>query len=1590
MSTVIVDPSCRSAHHRGGPPTTAAAAPTTSENANSSGKILQKRWVCDVCKVKWFLDFKEACAHEAQCKGRPPSSSNAPSSSSNATANVNVVRENSLICEDSNDGSLSSNKRRGSSRSSCKSSSSNSDSSNKSAPSSEKVASIIAAARAKVAKERNKAKMSDDASGAAVQLQQQQQRGDGTNATHSAADIIMDSSDGEEEGDDNAKANVTNNKMDAKKPEAKDTAEMGVATSKHVETASSAPSNDIPATASTSTSTVTTSSRRTSKRLRDAASKPPPLQESFASHNTTNKANGKKAKKTKTTKDTKQSSKSSAKTASSKASTKKKGQPLASIFLSKKAASKSTETSSKSKRKGSVEVTAVIPSGVSRKEYEEHVAAEKMAEQRKKKRAASADDTHATGKKKTARTRSKRSKRSKRAVDIESSSSDDDSDNDGDSSSDEEFVTKKTKGKKASKNNNNFLAGKKANKQQLAEHQAADFFAKRKKAAAEERERQKKREEARLIRLQNGGKVGGEKRMLSSGSGSGSGSGDGVVSGTVAEKPTTSSSDGPFGLGKKNKGVPAVRFPCPSHVVTEDYAERDGVAKCSSSLQVLRMTPKHPHLKVDMSPCIALDGVDGSDDSTFSANFLRDSDPMSSSLERNTMFDLLSSVYASQAKLIEERDTSSSNDDHTDNHQLWSDKYSMSAIPDDVLGETNKASSEKLITFIEEWKIRRHKAVQVMGLTKSTKKKKKRRKSHGYDSDDSFLDDGGLENLFLVTGPTGAGKTRLVHAAADQLECAVIELNSSEARSGMALKRAIQETTLSHSSLAMSKKKKASKKKKHVNLFGKNVEEEQVDDENDEDDREEEDDSDESLCYDSESDDEPVKESHSLTVILIDEVDLLFDEDTAFWPALAQVSEKAKCPIVLTASSVPRELSSFKCQHISLDRPSPKECGIKMARVSQSEGMVFREDLDLEEKSKRLSLIAEACQCDIRKILNEMHLFSRSNVGSSRDVVDMDNFGLKPNSVDSSNPSKSVILEDRPTILSVEPKLVPKDRHTLITIIGKNFSNAVFPSQQSQSVKPTNLIIGGQQCRHFHVVDDSKIVAVCPPCVLPEGVLGDAIYEYKKGIDCLSCKVSEVVVRKTCSNGLVLDSSSRIGFDIKDHTSESLCWNIEYDFPLRDDKFEQKNITREEFIRKSKELKLARENMNEGEGDGLMSSSEEEFEEKQAATSLVNGDQDKDKEENTATLEEVPLETQPEVEDVDPQVILKEAISEMTECIDGPSTKAVLSPEDHSIHLLEINRFADELDRLSDVVLFEDSLTTLGIPSLSGPVEGFGSHAMDSTSSMDPSIDKLCKGKNKKPPSLETLYATGTNESDFFFGNSDSFVTHPIRSRDRQVLSYSCLHSRGLGLLDNNVLYEENPDNTDGGLEKEDTDAASCFDQLQTRVRSEDDILLNPLVSPTLLQLPSMLEQTLNIASKHGFTRHQTPLLQSRRTQIATNSLGIMHSAVANCNMWYVGLRHDEDHEAIQKNHVWLGDSVLDHPLSLDYVPHLRAIAQYEKIVRQQIKDMMKENREAGRGGRRTRASRKRIRRHYLEEVADGKDKYIEDKLLELANNYMG
>eukprot|EP00984_Skeletonema_dohrnii_P014095 scaffold5891_cov116-Skeletonema_dohrnii-CCMP3373.AAC.5 len=831
-------------------------------------------------------------------------------------------------------------------------------------------------------------------------------------------------------------------------------------------------------------------SRRKSKRLRDAT---PPAKSNHDS-SSSNEMNGKKKKPKAVTAKTNKPTANKSTSLKSKKTAEKKGGPIASIFLPKFQQQKQTQKKDNTNTNNNSKKRAVeTNNGQSKKRNQRSTTSNKQE-----------------------------------VLEIDSSSDDDD----------EVVVVEKKKTKR------NAVLG--LSKEELREHQAADFFARRKKKAEEEKERQRKRDEARMARLNSKDvSVNSSVELVGDVKSSSvmSASSSKVTTTVAAAAGETATKKISFlqslsESAKHIKAIPAPKFPCPSHVVpSSDDSDAALKSSAAATSSVLSKTPKYQHSKPSMAA-----SCDEDDDATMPMGFLNKSELIDSGSS------IFSSFFSCNAiKMINDDDESPASAS-----QLWVDKYTMRNIPDDVIGKENKDASKKLVDFVEEWKVRRHKAIQSMGQVKRKKKKRKKKKSsNGYNSDDSFLDDGGLENVFFISGPTASGKTRLVHAVAEQCECVVIEINTAEQRSGQALKRAVQETTQSHSSLAMSKRKQGAPG------FFDNSSTDLVD-------------SDSDRCN-SDSDDESKEDGHSLTIILIDEVDLLFDDDTAFWPALAQLSQKAKCPIVLTATSFPAQLyynNIIRYKSIELRRPSPVECCDKIDQVRKSEGMTLRDGVNREVGG--LSLIAETYECDLRKILNEMQMFRHETTQSGHSDIQQVNSAVSKRDTSGDN-----VDEDNPLILDIQPRILPRDRHAILTIKGRN----LFQSE---------LFIGGKVCKHFAVVSDSKVIAICPPCTFPEGVNRDAIYKDDQHIDCLSSKFAEVVLQKKCpSSGLKLDTKSNSYSGSSSRTN----WNVEYDIPLRESKFDQQ-MSRQAFIRESKAKLKRQQNQNKSD-DGFMSSDEE-------------------------------------------------------------------------------------------------------------------------------------------------------------------------------------------------------------------------------------------------------------------------------------------------------------------------------------------------------------------------------------------------------------
>ncbi|XP_051571238.1 ATPase family AAA domain-containing protein 5-like isoform X2 [Myxocyprinus asiaticus] len=125
---------------------------------------------------------------------------------------------------------------------------------------------------------------------------------------------------------------------------------------------------------------------------------------------------------------------------------------------------------------------------------------------------------------------------------------------------------------------------------------------------------------------------------------------------------------------------------------------------------------------------------------------------------------------------------------------LWSEKY-QPQHSNDVIG--NMESVRRLHSWLKEWKLRADRE----------EKRKQQEKKQEEDSNDSWLlGDGGegleemedLCNTLLIIGPTGVGKTAAVYACAQELGFKVFEVNSSSQRSGRQILSQLKEATQSH------------------------------------------------------------------------------------------------------------------------------------------------------------------------------------------------------------------------------------------------------------------------------------------------------------------------------------------------------------------------------------------------------------------------------------------------------------------------------------------------------------------------------------------------------------------------------------------------------------------------------------------------------------------------------------------------------------------------------------------------------------------------------------------------------------------------
>ncbi|KAL7999907.1 putative P-loop containing nucleoside triphosphate hydrolase [Plasmopara halstedii] len=177
------------------------------------------------------------------------------------------------------------------------------------------------------------------------------------------------------------------------------------------------------------------------------------------------------------------------------------------------------------------------------------------------------------------------------------------------------------------------------------------------------------------------------------------------------------------------------------------------------------------------------------------------------------------------------------------------------------------------------------------------------------DSEDEV---GDLCRLFILQGESGSGKSAAVYACAEELGYEIIEINAAQNRSGKNIVElcgeATQSTRVLHIGGKYDKSKKTHKKKRRIQSEGRK------------------------------SLDKPT--AASLSLVLFEDVDLVFDDDKGFLCAICSIAKHSKCPIVVTCAQLPDAFPTKPgrlCRELC--KPTMDEFSIWMRLVTFIEGM---------------------------------------------------------------------------------------------------------------------------------------------------------------------------------------------------------------------------------------------------------------------------------------------------------------------------------------------------------------------------------------------------------------------------------------------------------------------------------------------------------------------------------------------------------------------------------------------------------------------------------------------------------------------------
>ena len=306
-----------------------------------------------------------------------------------------------------------------------------------------------------------------------------------------------------------------------------------------------------------------------------------------------------------------------------------------------------------------------------------------------------------------------------------------------------------------------------------------------------------------------------------------------------------------------------------------------------------------------------------------------------------------------------------------------------------------------------------------------------------------------------------------------------------------------------------------------------------------------------------------------MTIILIDEVDVVYEAegDTGFWTAIAAVAKTAKCPIFLTANKVPpilQQMSSVEYKRIRTSRPTASECASKLLQImhQNKEYLVVRPELDGESRRNGLAAIAEICNCDLRRMMHELQLFSTASSMLKGCRSPKQTRVLEVGNKKNPTTTTTDVGQMLPRIESIQPATIPATKYSVVTIKGENFSTLAKDSHGSSDgngCSVLEVLVGGQMCPKVRIVDQNTLLVLCPPCLIPESVDPGTCRYHDSHRKSLTTRFAPVEVRSVKRLGCVYvagravrDKEASTGSRV----SSSMQATITYDFDDCDGEFE--------------------------------------------------------------------------------------------------------------------------------------------------------------------------------------------------------------------------------------------------------------------------------------------------------------------------------------------------------------------------------------------------------------------------------------------------